>query len=340
MVRRRAPDPRRPPGPGGSRSAGRTSSGGWCGCWAATATPTPATSTAPCSSSSSGGPPRKSSPTRWPGSAPPKVTEKLIPVFTSGELSALEKACAGRSFAQRRDAGDHRGVPGDRDPAVGAGRDPLRPRRRAAQRRRPVAAGRSRSGARAASRGSSGSATRPPARLDRYLRVRARHAQAYRPQLWLGVNNRGPMTANGIYQMIVRRGPPVRGGGVPAPVPAPFQPHLAGPRRRRGRPDGAERLVLPADAAPLRRQRPQRPGPPHLRPHHGPTGRDTSHDRVKDAPRPGPPRRAAASDPRAAVARQHPARRMPTSYSHADVSAAYGPFIKCASKLHVAERCY
>ena len=42
--------------------------------------------------------------------------------------------------------------------------------------------------------------------LDRYLRVRSRHAQAHRPQLWLGVNNRGPMTANGIYQMIARRG--------------------------------------------------------------------------------------------------------------------------------------
>ncbi len=43
-------------------------------------------------------------------------------------------------------------------------------------------------------------------RLDRYIRVRARHGQAYRPQLWLGVNNRAPMTANGIYQMIARRG--------------------------------------------------------------------------------------------------------------------------------------
>jgi hypothetical protein len=42
--------------------------------------------------------------------------------------------------------------------------------------------------------------------IDRYIRVRARHAQAWRPQLWLGVNNRGPMTAQGIYQMIVRRG--------------------------------------------------------------------------------------------------------------------------------------
>ena len=42
--------------------------------------------------------------------------------------------------------------------------------------------------------------------LDRYLRVRSRHEQAHRPQLWLGVNNRGPTTASGIYQMIARRG--------------------------------------------------------------------------------------------------------------------------------------
>ena len=42
--------------------------------------------------------------------------------------------------------------------------------------------------------------------LDRYLRIRARHEQAHRPQLWLGANNQGPLTANGIYQMIARRG--------------------------------------------------------------------------------------------------------------------------------------
>jgi site-specific recombinase XerD len=42
--------------------------------------------------------------------------------------------------------------------------------------------------------------------LDRYLRVRSRHGQARRRELWLGMNNRGPMTANGIYQMITRRG--------------------------------------------------------------------------------------------------------------------------------------
>ena len=51
--------------------------------------------------------------------------------------------------------------------------------------------------------------------LDRYLRVRARHAQAYRPQLWLGMNNRGPMTASGIYQVIVHQWPAVRRRGVP-----------------------------------------------------------------------------------------------------------------------------
>ena len=42
--------------------------------------------------------------------------------------------------------------------------------------------------------------------LDRYLRARARHAQAHRPQLWLGASNRGPLTATGIYQLIARRG--------------------------------------------------------------------------------------------------------------------------------------
>ena len=42
--------------------------------------------------------------------------------------------------------------------------------------------------------------------IDRYLRVRARHAQAHRAGLWLGVSNRGPLAASGIYQVIARRG--------------------------------------------------------------------------------------------------------------------------------------
>ena len=34
----------------------------------------------------------------------PTVKVSLVPVFTSGELSALRRACQGRGFADRRDA--------------------------------------------------------------------------------------------------------------------------------------------------------------------------------------------------------------------------------------------
>jgi integrase len=70
--------------------------------------------------------------------------------------------------------------------------------------------------------------------LDRYLRARARHAQAWRPQLWLGVNNRGPMTANGIYQMIARRG---RQCGVDV-WPHRFRHHFSNTWLNRGGPEG------------------------------------------------------------------------------------------------------
>ena len=43
-------------------------------------------------------------------------------------------------------------------------------------------------------------------RVDRYLRVRARHSQAYRSRLWLGAGDRGPLTRDGIHQMVRRRG--------------------------------------------------------------------------------------------------------------------------------------
>jgi integrase len=41
--------------------------------------------------------------------------------------------------------------------------------------------------------------------LDRYERVRASDRHADRPELWLGEKNRGPLTSNGIYQMVKRR---------------------------------------------------------------------------------------------------------------------------------------
>ena len=135
----------------------------------------------------------------------PKVTEKLVPVFTSEELSALAKTCQGRSFAQRRDTAIIAVLTAT---GIRAGSWPgsatTRTTRGAAM--STCGGGRSPCAARAAGRGWSGSGMRPPGALDRYLRIRSRHAQAHRPQLWLGVNNRGPMTANGIYQMIARRG--------------------------------------------------------------------------------------------------------------------------------------
>jgi site-specific recombinase XerD len=136
---------------------------------------------------------------------PPTVTEKLVPVFTSEELSKLEKACQGRSFAQRRDAAiiavfTATGIRAAE--LAGIRYDAHDPRASDVdlwQREITV-------------RGKGGKVrvvkiTHDAARvLDRYIRVRARHAQAWRRPLWLGVNNRGPLTSNGIYQMIARRG--------------------------------------------------------------------------------------------------------------------------------------
>ena len=71
--------------------------------------------------------------------------------------------------------------------------------------------------------------------LDRYLRARTRHAQAWRPQLWLGINNREPPTSAGIYQMIARRG---RQCGV-AVHPHRFRHHFSHTWLDRGGPDVA-----------------------------------------------------------------------------------------------------
>ena len=39
--------------------------------------------------------------------------------------------------------------------------------------------------------------------LDRYLRIRARHRDADRPALWLGI--RGPLSQNGIFEVVLKR---------------------------------------------------------------------------------------------------------------------------------------
>jgi site-specific recombinase XerD len=48
--------------------------------------------------------------------------------------------------------------------------------------------------------------------VDRYVRERRKHKQAWRPELWLGENTDGPLTISGVEQMIRRR---ARTAGVP-----------------------------------------------------------------------------------------------------------------------------
>jgi len=199
---------------------------------------------------------------------PPAVREKLVPVFTSGELSALERACPGRTFAQRRDCAiiavftatgirlsELAGIRCDPD-------DPLRSD--VDLWRREITAGGKGGQARTVKIGHDAARS-----LDRYIRVRERHAQACRPQLWLGVNNRPPMTANGIYQMIARRG---RQCGI-AVYPHRFRHHVSRTWLDRGGAEGdlmelngwtsPQMLRRYGASARSARARPQ------LRPHHG-----------------------------------------------------------------------
>jgi site-specific recombinase XerD len=167
------------------------------------------------------------------GLQPPPVPQQLIPVFTGQELARLDQACAGRTFAQRRDTpilavfkatgvrlAELAGIRYD-------ARDPRRSDIDLWQREITV-------------RGKGGKdrivkiGHQADRSLDRYLRARARHAQAWRPQLWHGINNREPLTAAGIYQMISRRG---RQCGV-AVHPHRFRHHFSHTWPDRGGPEG------------------------------------------------------------------------------------------------------
>jgi site-specific recombinase XerD len=166
----------------------------------------------------------------------PKVAVREVPVFTSVELSALEKTCRGSTFAARRDAAIiavfqatgirlselagiryHPGDPARTDLDLHA-----REIRIAGKGGKPRTVRIGHQAARS---------------IDRYLRARARHPQAWRPQLWLGAGSRGPLTPAGIYQIIARRG---RQCGVTA-YPHRFRHHFSHTWLDRG---GAERDLM------------------------------------------------------------------------------------------------
>jgi integrase/recombinase XerD len=128
----------------------------------------------------------------------PRVTQKPVPFFTSVELSALEKACRGNTFAQRRDAAviavfRASGIRLSELAGIRCGDLDLETRE-----------------IKVLGKGGKERTVKidyeAARRVDRYLRVRAKHEQASRSSLWLGVSNRGPVSAEGIYEMVKRRG--------------------------------------------------------------------------------------------------------------------------------------
>jgi site-specific recombinase XerD len=121
------------------------------------------------------------------GLPPPTVPHKLVPVFTGEELATLERACAGRTFAQRRDTAiiavfKATGIRLSElaDICYHPG-DPQRSDVDLWQREITI-------------RGKGGKdrivriGHQAARSLDRYIRARSRHAQAWKPQLWLGMN--------------------------------------------------------------------------------------------------------------------------------------------------------
>ena len=172
------------------------------------------------------------------GLQPPHVTAGLVPVFTAAELARLQNACAGRGFAERRDAAIIAVLTASGirlSELAGIRYHPDDPRRSDIDlwQREITVHGK---GGRPRIVKISYDAARA---VDRYLRARARHPQAWRRSAV--ARHREPGAADGQRDLPGPRPPrpAMRGAGVAAPVPAPLQPHLAGARRAGRRPDGA-----------------------------------------------------------------------------------------------------
>ena len=123
---------------------------------------------------------------------PPRLPEQPAPVLKEAEIKALLKACAGSNFAARRDMAIIRLLLDSglrRNELAGLTVDDLDLDNQVAtvmgkgRRLRTVPFG-----------------SKCARDLDRYLRARASHSDAARPELWLGT--RGPMTPSGIYQVV------------------------------------------------------------------------------------------------------------------------------------------
>ena len=128
----------------------------------------------------------------------PIVPEKTVPVLADDALDALLKVCAGKAFMALRDTavirlllatGGRRGeVAGLTTVDVDLDNDTVRFFGKGRRERTLVLS------------------PKTAQALERYVRARARDRYAASPALWLTVDGRGPMTPNGLAQMIKRRG--------------------------------------------------------------------------------------------------------------------------------------
>ena len=128
---------------------------------------------------------------------PPVVTEKPVPILSDDMLKKPLKACAGREFTELRDTAIIRvlidtGMRREEFATIlvndlDLDTDSVTVTRKG---RRPTTLNLSAKACQA---------------LERYLRIRSRQPLARRPELWLGERHRGPLTADGVRQMLDRR---------------------------------------------------------------------------------------------------------------------------------------
>jgi site-specific recombinase XerD len=144
------------------------------------------------------------------GLRPPRVNDAPVPVLRDHELVRLLRACDGDTFRDRRDFAMLRlfidaGV--RRDELAGMTVDALD-----LEQRLIMIIGKGRQ-VRAISFGNESTLA-----LERYLKVRAEHAYSADRHLWLGL--KGPMTGDGVRQMVDRRS---AGAGVEGVFPHRFR---------------------------------------------------------------------------------------------------------------------
>jgi site-specific recombinase XerD len=130
---------------------------------------------------------------------PPIITEKPVPILSDDTLKKLLRACADKDFTSVRDTAIIRVF-------IDTG---IRREEMAAIKTEDLDLDGDSDGVTVYRKGRRVATLNLSARtaqaLERYLRIRSRHPLARRPELWLGEKNRGPLTSDGVRQMLDRR---------------------------------------------------------------------------------------------------------------------------------------